>query len=160
MTHLEDSRHAGGRQGWPEERGGTRASLRPAAARRACTQTQAVLEAERLDLVLPVRDVHDGHVGVVCEERERVQQPVLVVPGEAVRRLVEQQQPRLLGERTAQQYELLLTVREVEEVLRACACIWSQPGCTRLQPPAQRAATSQCDGVDADLHARGACGGS
>ena len=55
----------------------------------------------RVDLVLPVRDVHDRHVGVVSQERERVQQPLLVVPGETVCRLVEQQQPRLLGERAA-----------------------------------------------------------
>ena len=78
---------------------------------------QHVLKSKLVDLILPVRDVDHRHVRLVGEQGERVQQSLLVVPREPVGGLIEKEEARRLDHGAAEQHELLLPMRQVEEVL-------------------------------------------
>ena len=80
-------------------------------------QPEHLLEAERVDLVLPVRHQDDGDVGVGRERAQHAEEALAVGRREPVRGLVEEQEPRPLDHRAAEQHELLLAEGQVEEAL-------------------------------------------
>ena len=71
-----------------------------------------MLIPQGLDLVLSVRDIDDGDMRVVGEEREGVEQALLVVAGEAVGGLVQEEEAGALGEQGPEVWRLEQRARQ------------------------------------------------
>ena len=104
-------------------------------------QPQYILKAQLINLILAVRHEDERDLRVLCQCAQHGEQPLAIDRRQPMRRLVQQEQPRLLDEGPAQQHELLLPKAEGEEVAPRCAVGWSAARWAASAYPGECAAT-------------------